>query len=133
RVAADLGVEAVVVDDVVAVQAARPGPQGGGGVAVRHAEGVEIGDQLAGGTEGEAGVEMEAGGGLRQAPPPRPPGGGLAPQRLDQLRGAHEAHPTPARETKLRRLVTCTKAANRMPDSAVARANCACRRRRRRR
>jgi len=66
-VAADLGVEALVIEHVVAVRAAGAGLQVGRSVDVADAEIVQIGSELGGVLEGEAGVKLQAIGCFRRA------------------------------------------------------------------
>ena len=70
---ADLGVEAAVVDDVVAVRAAGPGLQVRRGIAVGDAQVAQVGHDGRGVAEGEAGVELEAVGRFGPPRPRRPP------------------------------------------------------------
>ena len=58
-----LGVERVVIDDVVAVGAARPRLEIGGGIKMADAEPGQIGDQFGGAVEAEILVELQTVGG----------------------------------------------------------------------
>ena len=66
RLPPELGVEAVVVDDVVAVGAARMGCQVGRGVKVTDAEPLEVGGEPGGRVEVEPLVELDPVGGARR-------------------------------------------------------------------
>ena len=58
-----LGVERVMIDDVVAVGAARPRLEIGGGIEMADAEPGKVGGQLGGAVEAEILVELQAVGG----------------------------------------------------------------------
>ena len=63
--AANFRIEGIVIDDVVAMQTARPRPQVGGGVAVTDAERRKIGNQFRGAPESKVTVELQPVGGGR--------------------------------------------------------------------
>ena len=74
--APELGVDAAVVDHVVAVPAPRGGLQVGRGVEVTHPEVGQVVDHGRGVVEGEAGVKLQAVGGQRGVRHPGSPGAG---------------------------------------------------------
>jgi hypothetical protein len=63
----NLGIQGLVVRDVIAMHAPRPGLKKRGGIAVGDAQGVQVGHNPPGIPEGESGMKLETIGGLRAA------------------------------------------------------------------